>query len=117
MKKIHYYIVLFLVVFACAKKTEYHKPDNLIPKDKMVDVLYDLSIFQSQVNHNKDPEFNKSIPTFLKNRHGIDSAQFVNSNKYYASQIEEYHKMYIKVYDSIRVTIAKTEAEPYQTEP
>ncbi|MCB9426968.1 MAG: DUF4296 domain-containing protein [Flavobacteriales bacterium] len=113
MRIIFYISVLFLVL-SCAQKTSYEQPDNLIPRDKMVDILYDLSIFQSQVNHNRDPEFNKSIPTFLKNRHGVDSAQFVNSNKYYASQIEEYQKMYNEVYDSLRVVIDRAEAEPYE---
>lgn len=103
-------VAFVMVFFACAKKDEYPVPDSLIERDVMVNVLYDLSLFQAKVNHNRDPKLNKNVPAFLKQKYGIDSLQFVQNNRYYASRIDEYQKMYNEIYARVKNEIATTNA-------
>ena len=111
MKKV---VALFLIVllFGCQQKEVVPKPDNLIDKEIMVNILYDLSILQAAANHNTDSSVSKSVPEFIKEKYGIDSLLFVQSNKYYASQIDTYQKMYDEVYSRVKADIAATEAKP-----
>lgn len=84
-------------VFGC-QKTGVEKPDNLIEKDKMVDILYDMSLLEAVKTQNIEGGItSEQINKFIFDKYKIDSLQFVNSNKYYASEVEEYKKMYQKV--------------------
>ena len=38
------YMVFILVIFSCESKVKYDKPENLIPKDQMIDLLYDMHL-------------------------------------------------------------------------
>lgn len=109
MKKLVF--VLMLMILGCKPKEVVEKPDNLIHKDTMVSILYDLSLLQSAANHNADTNYNKNIPQFIAHKYHIDSLRFVQSNRYYASQVEEYQKMYEQVYQKIKAEILKTETK------
>ena len=108
MKKIA--VVLFLLILGCKPKEVVEKPQNLIHRDTMISILYDLSLLQSTSNHNIDTNFNKNVPTFITHKYKIDSLQFVQSNRYYASQVDEYQKMYEEVYQKVKTEILKTES-------
>lgn len=108
MKKIVFIFLLF--VLGCKPKEVVEKPQDLIHRDTMISILYDLSLIQSASNHNLDTNFNKNIPSFIIHKYKIDSLRFVNSNRYYASQVDEYQKMYEEVYQKIKAEISKTEA-------
>lgn len=89
------------VVFGC-QKTGVEKPNNLIEKDKMVDILYDMSLLEAVKNQNiKGGISSEQINKFIFDKYKIDSLQFVKSNKYYASDVTEYKKMYQKVKDRL----------------
>lgn len=97
MKKVIYIFVLVLIA-SCAEKLM-EKPNNLIPKDKMVSILNDLAILNAAKstnvailrNHNIDPM------QYIFTKYEIDSLQFVESDRYYASIPEEHEKIYIAV--------------------
>lgn len=108
MKKL--VIVLFLMILGCKPKEVVEKPDHLIQRDTMISILYDLSLLQSASNHNIDSNYNKNIPAFIAKKYKVDSLQFVQSNRYYASQVDEYQKMYEEVYQKIKTEILKTES-------
>lgn len=65
----------------------------------MVDVLNDLSILSAAKTANNSKLDNSGIETmkFVFDKHGIDSAQFVVSDRYYASRPVEYESIYSKV--------------------
>jgi hypothetical protein len=92
--------IFFLV--SCKKEQAVPKPVKVIPEEVMVSILYDLSVLQAMSNHNIAPEINKNIPDFLEEKYGIDSLQFVENNRYYASQIKVYQKIYEQVYERIK---------------
>lgn len=81
------------------------KPANLIPKEKMVLILNDLAIVNAgkvtdaQVlrNHDIDPT------DYILTKYGIDSIQFVESDRYYASIPEEQEEIYIAVEKKLEV--------------
>lgn len=97
MKKVIYIFVLVLIA-SCAEKLM-EKPNNLIPKDKMVNILNDLAILNAAKstnvailrNHNIDPM------QYIFTKYEIDSLQFVESDRYYASIPEVHEKIYIEV--------------------
>lgn len=125
MKK---YIVLFLTVlfFASCKEEVVEKPDNLIEKEKMMDIIYDLSLLQAiRGTDQKVLDSNKINPnTYIYKKYKIDSLQFAKSNQYYAAEnIKHYRKMYEKVTERIKKskeiadTLAKKEIKEIKTLP
>jgi len=85
-------ICLMLSFFSCNNTIE--KPKNLIEKDKMTKILYDLSLLDAMKNQYIEGGIsNQKANDFIYKKYKIDSIQLVQSNKYYASDIEEYKKM------------------------
>jgi len=85
MKQICISIVLSLLVIACSSDKP-KKPENLIPKEKMEQVLYDLYIINAAKGVNRKLlEHNGFMPeTYVLTKYNIDSIQFRQSNDYYA---------------------------------
>lgn len=114
MKKILAVIFLTLVLISCQDIKQTPKPDNLIPQEKMVEVLTELSLLHGARSYNKTLMEEKGIDPYpyLMDKFGIDSVQLVQSNDYYAANYKEYQQIYEKVkirlqalmdeYDSIR---------------
>ena len=90
--------VLFLCLTAC-NDALLEKPDNLIPEDKMVEVLKDLAIVNAAKSTNISVLRDHGIQpmTYIYQRHDIDSVQFVESDRYYASLPVTYERIYKKV--------------------
>jgi hypothetical protein len=74
-------------------------PEKLIKEEKMIDIFYDLSLLEAMLNYNPSLMSRNNINphTYVYEKYGIDSLQFVTNNKYYASNIKKYDKMYEKV--------------------
>jgi hypothetical protein len=85
-------ICLIFSFFSCNNTIE--KPKNLIEKDKMTKILYDLSLLDAMKNQYIEGGIsNQKANDYIYKKYKIDSIQLVQSNKYYASDIEEYKKM------------------------
>ena len=97
MNKFFFMIVLCALI-SCGEKVM-EKPDNLISKEKMTDILYDVSILNAAKNTNAAILEKKSIETmdYIYRKYGIDSVQFVKSDIYYASLPTEYESIYTDV--------------------
>jgi hypothetical protein len=84
MKKILLLLPLFRII-SC-KEDAVDKPSKLIAEDKMIDVMYDLSILDAIKYQNPASlETYKINPFYIYKKYKIDSAQFAQSNIYYAS--------------------------------
>lgn len=103
MRKILYIVVCCVFILGCNSSQEPEKPKNLIPEDKMVDVLIDLSILSSAKGVNKKVLENNGITPdeYVYNRHQIDSTQFSESNAYYSFFIDDYKDILKRVEDSL----------------
>ncbi len=97
-------ILLFcctLLVISCDKSAA-EKPKNLIEKDTMIDILYDISLLEAIKSQNINGGItSKAGSDYIYKKYKIDSLQFVKSNKFYASDIEEYKKMFEKVKEKL----------------
>ena len=96
MKKI--ILLGMMVLFFGCNSNSVEKPNNLIGKDKMVDILYDISLLEAIKTQNINGGITvKTGNDFIYKKHKIDSVQFAKSNKYYASDVEAYKKLFEKV--------------------
>jgi len=98
------YLSIALLVTSCYQFKEPKKPDNLISKVDMVDILIDSKILGSANMANKRvmEKHGVDIDTYLFKKHNIDSLQFALSNAYYTFHIDEYNEIYQKVEDSLK---------------
>lgn len=111
MRKIVILVCIALAIISC-NGNSIEKPNNLIGRDKMVDILYDVSLLEAIKNQNINGGLSsKAGNQYIYKKYKIDSLQFVKSNKYYASNIEEYKKMIEEVKARLTEQTTKTEAE------
>ena len=98
MKKIGAFFLLFAILISC-QKPAVPKPDNLIDEDVMVDIMFDISILEAMKSQKGDVlEANAINPnTYIFKKYKIDSLQFANSDKFYASEIKKYKEIFDKV--------------------
>lgn len=75
------------------------KPKNLIKKEEMVNILYDMAILTASKGVNKSLLENNGImpESFVFDKYGIDSVQFTLSNEYYTYNLDTYEEIYNKV--------------------
>lgn len=95
------YILIFVLAISCNNNSieKPKKPENLIRKDKMVEILYDMSIFTAAKGVNKKLIESKGIlpEAYIYKKYNIDSLQFVQSNEYYTFNIDSYEDIYSKL--------------------
>ena len=73
--------------------------DNLISEDKMIEILYDMSLISVSKGINKRIIENNGMKPkkYILKKHNIDSIQFVVSNEYYSKDLEAYLSIYEEV--------------------
>ncbi|MFN3753074.1 DUF4296 domain-containing protein [Flavobacterium sp.] len=104
---------LLLLLFSCNDAVE--KPKNLIAKDKMIDILYDISLLEAIKSQNINGGIsNKNANAYLYKKYKIDSIQFAQSNKYYAADVEEYKKMFEEVKSRLEEQTKKAGGNPIE---
>jgi len=103
IKRISLLIFIFGLCFACNRVEKPKKPDNLIAKNKMVDILFDVIVFNAAKGTVKKVLENSTVTpdVYIYEKHQIDSLQFVKSNEYYAYDIKDYERMIDQVEEKI----------------
>ena len=102
---------LLITFISCGQKA-IEKPDNLIDEDKMITILYDLSLLEA-IKSQKPAVLDSNqvdVTKYIYKKYKIDSLQFANSSQYYASHIENYKLMYEEVAKKLDESAAKSEA-------
>ncbi len=93
--------LLILIIFCSCGfvNDENLVPDNLIAEEKMVDILYDMSLISVSKGINKRILENNGMKPkkYILKKHNIDSIQFVASNEYYSKDLETYLSIYEEV--------------------
>ncbi|WP_299321984.1 DUF4296 domain-containing protein [uncultured Maribacter sp.] len=112
MKHLLILVVAMFILSSCAEELV-EKPDNLIPEDKMVAVIKEMAIVNAAkaTNLSKLRENGVEPTSFIFTKFEIDSAQFVDSDRYYASKPLRYENMYKKVESDLEDQRLKLEAE------
>jgi len=103
MKNISYIIFLGIFFMGCTSNTIIKKPDHLIPKNQMVDLLTDMLIASGAENiKNIDLERNVNYFPLVFEKYEIDSTRFKESNYYYTSKIDDHEEILKKVDERIK---------------
>lgn len=93
-----YSIFILLLLIGCEDKIAYKKPEGLIDKAKMTDLLFDMHLAIGTSNiQNIHLEKNRNYMSLVYDKYGIDSVQFAASNLYYTSHIQEYEDIFEEV--------------------
>lgn len=113
MKRIAVCISLIILFASCTVKNEIKKPEKLIEKDVMENILYDLALLQALKGYSpQELQKNHVNPkSYIYQKYKIDSIQFVENNKYYSSDIEEYKLMYDRIIKRIETEKKTVDAE------
>lgn len=92
------FLIVLFVLSGC-KKELVKEPKRLIEREKMVNIMYDLSLLEAMKVEN--PVLMDSIKytsnQYIYKKYKIDSIQFAQSNIYYAADYKEYEKMYNQI--------------------
>ncbi|TLF46815.1 DUF4296 domain-containing protein [Maribacter aurantiacus] len=112
MKSFKKVLFIWLVLAACGEKL-IEKPENLIPKDKMVMILQEMALINAAKGVNLGILKDNGVEptTYVFEKFGIDSAQFVISDRYYASLPTEYEAIYTEVEASLEAKRIALEQE------
>src|SRR5688572_24018488 len=92
-------IVLVLSLSVSCKTELVKEPKRLMEKEKMIDIMYDLSILEAIKYQN--PLSVESIDTnqkkFVLQKYKVDTLQFAQSNIYYAADYDTYKDMFDEI--------------------
>lgn len=94
-----------LFLLSCQNVEKTKRPENLIPEQKMVEVLTDLSLLNSAKNYNKRQleETGFRPQEFLYEKHAIDSIRLAESTMFYAQNPGQLERIYSRVRSNLEV--------------
>lgn len=107
MKKIIILLAIVFVFVSC-KDEVVKKPNRLIEKETMINIMYDLSVLDGIKYQNPASldSFKINPNKYIYKKYKVDSLQFAQSNIYYASNYEEYSA----IVDEINTRLVATKA-------
>jgi ADP-glucose pyrophosphorylase len=97
-------VIILLTVFSCGESE--NKPDKLLPKGKMVEMLIDIHILESKIQNlrlKKDSSqllFNSFEREVFKNNN-VDKEVYLRSFEYYLNDVDAMEEIYEVVIDSL----------------
>lgn len=105
LKQLSVILILGFLVFACTDSKQPKKPDNLISKTQMAELLYDLYVINGAKGVNRRTlETNGFNPdTYILTKYGVDSTQFADSNTYYTFDTDTYKT----IVDNVKARLEK----------
>lgn len=98
MRRIITFLAIGTLLVSC-KDEVVEKPERLIEKDVMVDVMYDLAVLEAIKYQNPVSldTFKINPRDYIYKKYKIDSLQFAKSNVYYAVDYEGYKLMFEQI--------------------
>ena len=111
MKKIITFLTIITLFVSC-KDEVVNKPEQLIEKDVMVNIMYDLSILEAIRNQNPASldTFKINSRDYIFKKYKIDSVQFAKSNVYYAADYNEYKSMFEQISNRLETNQKKVDS-------
>ncbi|WP_345240434.1 DUF4296 domain-containing protein [Nibrella saemangeumensis] len=108
---------LLLVIWSCRPSTD-KKPANLIPEEKMVNVLTDIHLAEAQVGKlalgspDSSAVVYKRLERDIFKKHKIDTTTYNQSYTYYSSRPKLMEQIYKQVVENLQDTKADSTAKP-----
>ena len=102
-------LLISLLFFISCEEQLVEKPENLIPKEQMISILYDIAVLNAAKEINSDVllEYEIDPSEFVLEQYGIDSVVYAQSDLYYASVPKEYDA----IYEAVKERLDKEKAE------
>jgi|TARA_B100001094_G_scaffold286288_1_gene301001 hypothetical protein len=97
MKK---YLIIFILVMGCYSDI----PDNLISKEKMESIIFDIMILNASTGYELKIDNNLLSDELIFKKYDIDSLQFYESELYYSRN----PKLHFDIYSNIKKRITKS---------
>ena len=111
MNKIISFTIIFTLVLSCTSNTIYKKPDNLIEKELMVELIIQIQLANgARRSKNKNGVRKIEYMSVVYKNFGIDSVRFAESNLYYSSKIDEYADIFKEVKHNLNALKEEHEA-------
>ena len=98
MRKIIPFLAILIFLISC-KDEVVKKPERLIKKDVIINMMYDLAVLEAIKYQNPASldTFKINSRDYIYKKYKIDSLQFAKSNVYYASDYEDYKLMFEQI--------------------
>ncbi len=97
----HWIIIFFFTLgfFGCQDVKKPEKPENIIAKDKMIDMLTEAYLANAARSVDNKSIISKGIKmdSLVYKNFGVDSLQFAKSNEFYAADVNTYLDIFQKV--------------------
>ena len=90
MKK---YLLIIVLIIGCSDNV----PDNLIYKEKMENIIFDIMILNASSGFDLKVDKNLLSDEFIYKKYNIDSLQFFESELYYSKNPRDHYEIYAKV--------------------
>ncbi len=90
MKK---YLLIIVLIIGCSDNV----PDNLIDKEKMENIIFDIMILNASSGFDLKVDKNLLSDEFIYKKYNIDSLQFFESELYYSKNPRDHYEIYAKV--------------------
>jgi hypothetical protein len=105
----HYFAIVLIFLFAAyaCSKPPVKKPQNLVDKDRMIDILVDVHLAEAAFNsrRHRDTVVGKSSSAdfyySVLQKHEVKDTIFEKSLVFYASQPRQFEKMYRQVMNQL----------------
>ena len=98
-------VLLFITAFFVqgCDKSVVKEPKNLIEQETMIEILYDISVLEAIKVSNPESLIKRNInaSTYIYKKYKIDSTQYAQSDKFYASDVKNYHDMFNTVIEKL----------------
>ncbi len=111
MRKILASLCVFFALIACESKVNYQKPENLLTKTQMANLLFDMHIAAATSNvSNLKLEKNRNYMSLIYKKYDIDSLEFSMNNLYYTSSIDDYEE----IFEAVQKRLKKMQDSIYE---
>ena len=99
------FFLMSLVTFSCTESVQNRPPNDLIPPQKMSQILADIILMKNIKRNNSFIKDKKRllVPQYLYDKYGIDSSQLASSQSYYAKN----PKKYLPVFKLVQTQLKK----------
>lgn len=97
-------IIISLLFFTSCKDKPVAKPDRLIDKETMTNILYDISILQASIGFKSNVVIeNVEVEKYIYEKYGIDSITLLQNQRFYASDVESFKEIYTNISERIKL--------------
>ncbi|MBT8261361.1 MAG: DUF4296 domain-containing protein [Bacteroidia bacterium] len=108
-------VISLLFLAGCQNVEKPEEPQDLIPKELMVDILTDAYISNAakSVNNKVIRQKGIKLDSLIYKKYGIDSLQFVESHAWYNADLDLYNEIFKEIEDRLEAMKKKVDSASF----